>query len=607
MLFGWASEAPEDLLAGVGGAMGEALRVRATQRWSTWTLPGLVIGAFQLSPFESADMPVDSLEPARAGDEWLWFGGEAFNWSSHGLSGPRESQTPAFRARLLEAITRRGEEVLGHLDGEWQIALWNGASRTLRVWTDRFASRPVYWSQNSRGSAFAGGVRGVLAVPGVAIEPDPEALRDAVSFGGFRLGDRTNIRAVSMAPPAASLTLTHRDCRVRRYWTWQQLDCTPATDTKALLDRTRHAWSEAIRRRLEGSRRPGLTLSGGLDSRAILAEAVRQRGAVHALTYGVAGCDDVLFAERAARAVAAPWTHYALYQEGWLDRRIRHIGETDGLMELVDLMHAEAFESMPAAFDTLLSGYIGDLVSGATYAHVTTPEHVLGALPYYGGRLAFSAAAALQRVESAVAETPGPAKFALYDHKLRQAIGRISDAARPYACVRRPFLDHDVFETAHRIPDDVRRDHRWHEQWLLSTYPECFRRIPNQRTAAPVGASRMRRQAVRVSRYAWRRAAAWATRLGVTIPAPQRSFHPDERYWQAPSVRDVIEGAILRPGSLCCEILGRQPVAATLSEFFSTGAAPVQVVGAMFVYERYHQTVSGFLAEAHAKATEMPC
>jgi len=512
-----------------------------------------------------------------------------------------------FRQRLLNVLSRDGEGALGDLDGEWQIALWDSSSRTLRLWTDRFGSLPMYWSCSTAGTSFAGGVRGVLTAPGVEIAPDPESLREAVSFGGFRLGDRTNARGVSMAPSAASLTITSGACRISRHWNWSELDCTPDADTDTLLERMRHAWVDAIRRRLEGSLSPGLTLSGGLDSRAILAEATRQRAPMRALTYGVAESDDVRFAARAAKTARAIWANYPLYEAGWLERRIGHILPTDGLMELVDLMHLESLEILPQTFDTLLSGYIGDLVSGGTWADVTTVDDVLGALPYYGGRLGMVPERARERVREILAGTAGPPRFALYDHKLQQAIARITDAARPYVRVRRPFLDHVLFETAHRVPPALRRAHRWHERWLRSTYPEYFRRIPNQRTGAPVGASRLEQQVVRVARYAWRRSSRLARAIGMPVRVPQRSFHPDEPYWQAPAARDVIEGTILRAGSLSCEILGRAAVTSTLSEFFSTGAAPVQVVGAMFVYERYHQTVAASLAEARARAEQQAC
>src|SRR5204862_1884430 len=115
----------------------------------------------------------------------------------------------------------------------------------------------------------------------------------------------------------------------------------------------------------DGARRPGLTLSGGLDSRAILAEASRHEH-LRAITYGVEHSDDVRIAAHVAAAAGAEWTCFPLYAEGWLDRRTDRILETDGLVDLVDLMHTEVLDLLPSSFDVLLSGYIGDAVAGST-------------------------------------------------------------------------------------------------------------------------------------------------------------------------------------------------------------------------------------------------
>mgnify|MGYP003331636497 CR=1 FL=1 len=57
---------------------------------------------------------------------------------------------------------------------------------------------------------------------------------------------------------------------------------------------------------------------------------------------------------------------------------------------------------------------------------------------------------------------------------------------------------------------------------------------------------------------------------------------------------------MLRPDSLACDVFGREAVTSVLTDFFDRGSAPVQVVGALFVYERYHQRLAGYLSAARA-------
>ena len=85
---------------------------------------------------------------------------------------------------------------------------------------------------------------------------------------------------------------------------------------------------------------------------------------------------------------------------------------------------------------------------------------------------------------------------------------------------------------------------------------------------------------------------------------PERSFHPDDRFWSQPAERAEIEGTILRHGSISCDVFGRARVVQTLRDFFDRRACPVQVIGALYVFERYHQSLGASLAAARRTNTE---
>jgi asparagine synthetase B (glutamine-hydrolysing) len=603
MLFGWFSPDTRDTAA-VLESMAAALRVNAAEHVAFWTMGRVGIGVLE-RPLAQEE---NSREPARHLDgSCLWMSGEAFDWPSHGGIGrAAESRTLAFRSRLLEAIIAKGPQAIADLNGEYQIAIWIPTSRSLLLLNDRFAALPLYVSSSARGTAFGGGVRGVLMAPGINSEPDPQAIREAVTFGGYRLAGRTNVRHVRMTPPASLVQIGPDSVTTKRYWTWSELPDGDATDDRELLDRTRTTWSASIARRLDGAERPGLTLSGGLDSRAILAEASRHQS-LCAVTYGVPPSDDVRIARRVARVDGSHWKLFPLYTDGWLERRTQRILETDGLMDLVDLMHTEVLERLPSSLDVLLSGHIGDAVAGSTLYFTGRPHDFLNTMPYYGGPLSLSYDEALAVAQELIQATPGPARFAPYEHKLPQSTNRITAAARPYATVRRPFVDYQFFETCQRIPAAWRANHMWRQRWLVSTYPRYFARIPNQQTGVPAQASRLRWQITRAARYGWRRLLRSARVAGMPVVVPERSYHPDDRYWSKPDERARIEATVLRNGSLSCDIFGRRHVESTLRDFFDGGAGPVQVIGALYVFEHYHQSLANSLLDARSQIKEYAC
>src|SRR5262249_54236267 len=142
---------------------------------------------------------------------------------------------------------------------------------------------------------------------------------------------------------------------------------------------------------------------------------------------------------------------------------------------------------------------------------------------------------------------------------------------------------------------ELRGRRQLYGRWLRSRYPECFLRIPNQRTGMPVCTPSWQVNLARVTRFGWRQLQPYLTPVGLAGPARIRSYHDDERYWRHPDVRPRIEGTILRPGSLVCEILGRQAVSAVVRAWFERGAAPAQVVGSLYVFETYHRDLLAWL------------
>jgi hypothetical protein len=601
-LFGWVpADAAADTSAPVD-RMAAALRAADSQRIGMWSSLGLGIGVIEPQPLGGEP---DDLEPAGTSDRrfLLWMAGEAF--ISHDAALPlrnaAESRTRTFRRALLERWLRSGVEAIRRLDGEYHIAIWDAQERTLSLVNDRFGGLPLYWAHSGDGFAFAGGVRGVLMAPGIRREPDHDALREAASFGGYRLGDRTNVASVRMVDGATVQVIRHGVRTATRYWTWRDIPAQPERDMRELVPMLQAHWQTAVARRTTDRARYGQTLSGGLDSRAILAEAAHGPEWT-AITYGVPGCDDAIYAQRAAKAAGASWVFLPLYDGDWLRTRSDHIQSTDGLIELGDLMHLESLPLQRARFDVHVSGYIGDAVSGPTFAGLRTAEDVLSSRPWYGASISLPYDAALGRVQELIDALDGaPPRFATLANKLPQSTNRWTAAWRPWLRVRKPFVDYALFDFCQGLPTGVRLDGQLHERWLRSTYPTCFASIPNQKTGVPVLSPRWRVQSARIRRGVRARLlpsipAAWR-------PAPRiRSYHDNDRVWRRPAAVDAITGPILKPDAISAGVFGRERLAAFVERWRATAAAPAQVIGALYVYETYHAGLSRALADAAAKA-----
>jgi asparagine synthase (glutamine-hydrolysing) len=588
--------------------MAHAVRVHRDERWVIHqAAAGLALAVIH----RDADDDPSMHAPVVSADRrfWLWMAGEAYDGGTlcH-VPSVAASRTPAFRRTLLDALLAHGLDALASLDGRYQIVLLDAISVTVAVASDRFGGMPIFWARSSSGTAFAGGVRGVLMAPGVGREADPDAIREAVTFGGFRLGGRTNVRSVQRLRGGALLTIA-KDVSSRDYWAWPPRCQTPRrTDSVSdTIEEAHRLWQRAIAVRLSDAKRPGQTLSGGLDSRAILAEAGATASSWTAVTYGVEGCDDARYAERAASAAGATWIFHPLYRGSspdWLERRTAFIQETDGLVQLSDLMHCESLPLQTARLDVHLSGYIGDVVCGATYDGVVDTQSLMAKLPYSGVAIGWNWARALQwGADTIAALAPSEAKFAIYEHKLPQAIHPIFQSYAPYVRLRTPFTDYALFDFFAARSRRTRQG--LYTAWLARKYAALFRAIPDQRTGLPVTASNA---AIAVERLRRGGIRALSSALhAVSLPAPRpriRSYHDEHRWWAEPSFRERIEGVILRRDSLAAEIFGRAPLTAVVRDWFDRGVGPVQVIGALYTYEAYHRDLAAHLRQAAQLAEE---
>lgn len=592
-------------------AMASALRVNTGQIFSEWYGDGIGIGVLDLPGPNGAALAAG---PTQSQDVAIcrWFVGEVF---SGGLSGfdlgsyslgkmeGRESQRRALNGPAVE-----GARMAQSIDGEFLILEWDRATKCLRLWNDLFGSLQVYWGTTSSGAAIATGVRGVLAAPGFSAEPDPEAIREAVTFGGYRLGERTNVRGVRMLKGGHCLRANSGEVSVSAHLSWAEFAASDElVDSREAVERAASLWEGAIAARLRGADRIGLTLSGGLDSRAILAEATRQGVVPVTVTYGLAGCDDERYAGQAARRAGVPSFFVPLYNGGradWLDARSRWIQPTDGLIDFVDLMHLETLEVQRAVMAVHLSGYIGDFIAGDTYLDAFDVDSALRCCPYYRYPLGLPVADARERLLATARDLDLPAaRFLLFVNKLQQSTNRWGAAYRDFFRVRRPFTDRALFAHFQRVPRQDRVGFGIYPQMLLRKYPALFESVPWQKTGMPIGTPSWRLQAVRGVRFARRRfLLPLARSIGIELPPRIRAYTADWEMTRMPPVEARIRETILRPGSIVAGVFGAPALRAALDAWFQRGSVPAQVIASLYVYEAYHRDLGDFLRTARGRS-----
>lgn len=240
-------------------------------------------------------------------------------------------------ADLLRLYLEEGIDGLVRLRGSYCGLVVDPRSSTAHVFNDRRASRPLFVREDADGTLRAAPELSELAkAPPALSRIDPVAVCEFVLFASY-YNDRTLFTGVRKLRPASVLTLTPDGRREeRRYWQLQiDPDRAPGR-TDDWVDQAVEHMDRACRVARVAAARPVLLLSGGGDSRAILASLRRTGWAVDAVTYGTAEGDDATIAHRLAGICHLPFSQFDIPLEALQDSFRDGALRSDGQAETID-------------------------------------------------------------------------------------------------------------------------------------------------------------------------------------------------------------------------------------------------------------------------------
>ena len=401
--------------------------------------------------------------------------GEFFNRTDQARS---TTSDPEF---LVRAITNE-RELLNRIDGLFSGVIFDTQKNELHIITDRYGLRPLYWTRLGNRIAWASQTKAFLALPEFSPVIDPIS-RDIFFAAGQLPSDRTWLEGVAPVPAATQMTFRISDGSLTQqcYWSWDEIAPLTGHHTQRELA---HELGARFRTAVEQRTSPqtGLALSGGLDSRAILAAMPRTS---QIFTFGHPDSADVRIAAQAASVKNAPHTILPIHSQNWLLPRISGVWYADGALDLIHMHGIEHIVQQKEACDICLNGAGGDGLAGAGHLF---PSNKLSA--YLKNKLHIQADRnTTQHLKTAFNEA-GSAHAFYIDWRMRGFTIHGPRLGLLYGLeYRLPFLDNRVQEFLYSIPLQQKANNRLYRQMLLETFPEYFRNIPYQATGLPISHS----------------------------------------------------------------------------------------------------------------------
>ncbi len=295
-------------------------------------------------------------QPLASKDELVraWFDGDYYATST-----VTSSRTPT-ADEISELV--RNPEGLARIDGIFNLACYDAKRQELVLANDRLGFRPLYYTETSDWFAYAGEVKALLAIRDRLPDLDEVSLRQFFGFDHM-LGERTWWKGIELLPPASVWRISAEGRRIQQYWTFDNVrrDLREPAEVEEEFGRL---WSQDVRRHSKPGTMP-LLLSGGLDSRLLLAELLDQGADVVTITFGSEDSAEMKPARHIAVVAGVPHRAVHLGTANWWHRREEAIWQTDGLVNgdhhhyavTMDEMHTgTGYSSMNIAGDLLFGG-----------------------------------------------------------------------------------------------------------------------------------------------------------------------------------------------------------------------------------------------------------
>jgi asparagine synthase (glutamine-hydrolysing) len=422
---------------------------------------------------------------------------------------------------LLATLYRSyGRSFATRLHGAFCAAVLDEKAKQLVLVNDRLGSFFLYWFNGPQRFVFASQLRAILRDPAVRPRLDPRAVADYLTFG-FLFGDKTLVEQVRLLPAASTLTYGWEDgsCTLERYWRLEEAFRPWEGDRRAYEAELCQAFNGAVQRTLTGEHRVGVSLSGGLDSRAILSAIDCAHTPVSTYTLGVNGCADQVIAERLARIAGTQHRFFDLdrrYLGEFVDNLQQMISLTDGMYLTHGLTEMLAMQFLEDAdFSMLLRGHGGELAKASlawplhTDACIHRMHSMEEFIPYMLERVNYiSHGISLRELftEAWHAQVVGQARRSLEESitdvrlspadlcsylYLAEHHRRFTSASlelfRTRFEVRLPFVDHEFLSVLLRAPSQWRDGTAIHRA-IIGANQSALLRVRNSNTGAPANA-----------------------------------------------------------------------------------------------------------------------
>lgn len=201
--------------------------------------------------------------------------------------------------------------VLREADGTFCMVHYQPQSGALALIADKLGVRPLYYWLDDDLIIFASALRILEECPAVPKKMDLRTVTEMVGLD-TPLANRTPYADIYLLKPAEVLEITDLKTSRHCYWRWDDIEVS-ADPEPARLAAVFRNFQSAVNRRIGSDKATAAYLSGGLDSRCVVAALDQSGVQLHTVNFARAGTQDYYFGNQFAARIGS--IHQSLPKE----------------------------------------------------------------------------------------------------------------------------------------------------------------------------------------------------------------------------------------------------------------------------------------------------
>lgn len=422
--------------------------------------------------------------PIKLNETYIWVEGEAYNISEVAKElNLKATSLPTLLLRSDE--TNQLHKCLNLLDGYFCAAIYDRKHQKIKLTSDRYGMRFLHWYHHEGLFAWGSEPKAILAINNVDKSLDSNSFNCFMQLG-YLLDENTWFENIKLIKPATILEYDLYKDKVTQsyYWSWSEIKPSNLSFDEA-VDLLGELFIQAVSRRFNPKEKIGISLSGGLDSRAIFAavDHLYPNYSGYAYTFGIPNCDDIEIANQVT-SLANSWKHQVFYfnNDNWFTPRIKKVWDTDGMQDLMHMHGSEFLTKISHNTHINLNGYAGDaILGGSLLSNLPSDTRATeeNTKSFYKNFVNLTNISShfydIQHIEPNI-----------YMNRVRRFTTYGSINSLSWVEQRKPFLDNQIMELVFSLPEAYRRNNKLYSKMLRNKFPKYFLDIPWQQTGKPV-------------------------------------------------------------------------------------------------------------------------